>query len=165
MDQDKQEKKRVSLKLKRLPEMDTIWHPESTLVFKSQKDKRVIGRWVDGKYIELDDTALDLTEQLGLKYDQDLYNELYSEEVEEVEEGGTEDNDNDNDNDNENDNENEMISLIIDLSNDTFCIYDWIHDYFGFETLNDDDQLKLKSPAFKWENGINENLYERLKNI
>ena len=72
--------KKEAIKLKRLTEMDTLWHPESTLVFKSSKEKRVIGRWIDKQFIELDDDALELTEKWGFKYDKELYDELYREE-------------------------------------------------------------------------------------
>ena len=42
--------------LKKLKSHDTIWHPESRLVFKSKKDKVVIGRLdEDGDDIEVVD--------------------------------------------------------------------------------------------------------------
>ena len=47
--------------LKKLKELDTIWHPESTLVFKSSKDKIVIGRYENENFISLDDAILLLT--------------------------------------------------------------------------------------------------------
>jgi hypothetical protein len=65
--------------LKVLKELDTVWHVESTLVFKSQNEKKVTGRYVDGEFIELDDTALELCEEWGFKYDQELYDQLYGE--------------------------------------------------------------------------------------
>lgn len=70
---------KVKKVLKILKQLDTIWHPESTLVFKSQSDKKVTGRYVDEDFIELDDIALELCEEWGFKYDQELYNQIYKE--------------------------------------------------------------------------------------
>jgi hypothetical protein len=72
--------------LKVLKELDTVWHPESTLVFKSQTEKKVTGRYDNGEFIELDDTALNLCEEYGFKYDQELYDQLYKEESDEAKE-------------------------------------------------------------------------------
>jgi hypothetical protein len=63
-------KKRIILK--KLNEFKTIWHPESTLVFKSQKERLVIGRYVDGELIQLDDTAIDLCEEFNFFPDESL---------------------------------------------------------------------------------------------
>lgn len=70
--------------LKKLKELDTIWHPESTLVFKSSKDKIVIGRYEDDKFVSLDDTSLELCDTWKFKYDESLLEK--NEEVEEIEE-------------------------------------------------------------------------------
>ena len=70
---------------KRLSAHNTIWHPESTLIFKSQKEKLVIGRYVNEKIIALDDEALELCEEWKFKPDESL---LAAEE--EGEEEGTE---------------------------------------------------------------------------
>ena len=40
--------------LKKNKNIDKIWHPESTLVFKSDKDKIVIGRYTQNSFISLD---------------------------------------------------------------------------------------------------------------
>lgn len=73
--------------LKKLKELDTIWHPESTLVFKSSKDKIVIGRYENEKFVSLDDICLKLCETWKFKYDSDLIEtEEVDEEVEEVDE-------------------------------------------------------------------------------
>ena len=37
--------------LKKLKELNTIWHPESTLVFKSSTEKIVIGRYENEKLV------------------------------------------------------------------------------------------------------------------
>jgi len=58
--------------LKKLNTHNTIWHPESTLVFKSQKDRLVIGRYVDDKIIPLDEEALSLCETWKFKPDESL---------------------------------------------------------------------------------------------
>lgn len=59
--------------LKKLNTHNTIWHPESTLVFKSQKDRLVIGRYVDDKIIPLDEEALSLCETWKFKPDESLF--------------------------------------------------------------------------------------------
>lgn len=59
--------------LKKLNTHNTIWHPESTLVFKSQKDRLVIGRYVDDKIISLDEEALSLCETWKFKPDESLF--------------------------------------------------------------------------------------------
>ena len=61
--------------LKKLNQHNTIWHPESTLVFKSQKDRLVIGRYVDDKIIPLDEEALSLCETWKFKPDESLFEE------------------------------------------------------------------------------------------
>lgn len=60
------------LVLKKLKEHNTIWHPESTVVFKSQSERLVIGRYVDGELIPLDETALELCEEWKFKPDESL---------------------------------------------------------------------------------------------
>ena len=59
--------------LKKLPAHNTIWHPESTLVFKSQKERLVIGRYVDDELIPLDDIAINLCETWKFKPDESLF--------------------------------------------------------------------------------------------
>lgn len=61
--------------LKKLKQLNTIWHPESTLVFKSSEDKVVIGRYVDDNFISLDEEALDACLKWNFKYDKDLVDE------------------------------------------------------------------------------------------
>lgn len=58
--------------LKKLKEYDTIWHPETTLVFKSLNERIVIGRYVDEQIIPLDETALELCEKWNFKPDESL---------------------------------------------------------------------------------------------
>ena len=67
--------------LKKLNSHNTIWHPESTLVFKSQKDRLVIGRYVDDQMIPLDDVALNLCETWNFKPDETLIDDEYNEKV------------------------------------------------------------------------------------
>lgn len=78
--------------LKNLKDHNTVWHPESTLVFKSQKDRLVIGRYVDGQLISLDDTALELCEKFGFVPDDSLLEDDPGDmgEPEPSEENGTE---------------------------------------------------------------------------
>ena len=61
--------------LRKLKELNTIWHPKSGLVFKSREEKVVTGRYIDGALIELDDTAIQLVEQWGFKIDESLLEE------------------------------------------------------------------------------------------
>jgi hypothetical protein len=68
--------------LKKLKELNTIWHPESTLVFKSSEEKVVIGRYEDGELIPLDETSLELCSKWKFKYDKDLVEEDENEEDE-----------------------------------------------------------------------------------
>ena len=75
---------------KRLKQHNTIWHPDSTLVFKSQKEKLVIGRYYEEKLIDLDDLSLELCEKWNFKPDESLLEEKNSEEGEEEEEEGEE---------------------------------------------------------------------------
>lgn len=67
--------------LKKLNSHNTIWHPESTLVFKSQKDRLVIGRYVDDQIIPLDDVALNLCETWNFKPDETLIDDEYNEKL------------------------------------------------------------------------------------
>jgi hypothetical protein len=63
--------------LKMLKELGTLWHSQSTLVFKSPTEKKVTGRFENGEFIELDDTALELIEEWGFKVDQETFDRLY----------------------------------------------------------------------------------------
>lgn len=58
--------------LKKLKELNTIWHPDSNLVFKSREDKVVIGMYTEGNFIQLDNEAISLCEQWGFKFDESL---------------------------------------------------------------------------------------------
>ena len=61
--------------LKKNNTINKIWHPESTLVFKSSKDKLVIGRLDKNNFISLDDEALELCVKWKFKYDTSLVEE------------------------------------------------------------------------------------------
>jgi hypothetical protein len=73
--------------LKKLKDTDNVWHSESTLVFKSSKDKVVIGRYFEKEIIPLDDLCLELCSKWKFKYDKDLVEEEDEEEVVENEDG------------------------------------------------------------------------------
>ena len=66
-------KAKIALKKNKI--IDKIWHPESTLVFKSSTEKKVVGRCVDDEFISLDEECLSLCEKWGFKYDTDLVDE------------------------------------------------------------------------------------------
>jgi len=74
--------------LKKNTIINKIWHPESTLVFKSSKEKLVIGRFHENEFVSLDDEALELCVQWKFKYDTSLVDE--EEEVSEGESVSTE---------------------------------------------------------------------------
>ena len=59
-------KRKIILKKLKKGGLDTVWHPESTLVFKSQKERLVTGRWVSEDFLPLDDEALVLCEDMEL---------------------------------------------------------------------------------------------------
>jgi hypothetical protein len=75
--------------LKKLKEYDTVWHPESTLVFKSSTDKRVIGRIEDNELIQIDEKTIELCEQWNFDYDENLIDNEDTEEVDESQENET----------------------------------------------------------------------------
>ena len=79
--------KKRKIILKSLRKYKTIWHPESTLVYKSKKERIVIGRYVDNELIPLDEEALELCEEWNMKPDESL---LEEEDEEGNEEGNEE---------------------------------------------------------------------------
>lgn len=78
-------RQRKKIILKPLKKLGTIWHPESTLVYKSRKERVVIGRFEDEELIPLDDIALELCLEWKMKADESLL-EAGSEEEEGEEE-------------------------------------------------------------------------------
>ena len=84
----------VKIILKKLKSHDTIWHPQSRLVFKSKKEKVVIGRLdEDGEEIEVVDNIIDLCDQWKfticpsiVESEEEVKEEEVEEEEEEVEE-------------------------------------------------------------------------------
>ena len=69
--------------LKKLSSLNTVWHPESGLVFKSQKERLVIGSYVNDTLVDLDEDSLALCEEWNFKPDESL---LANEDEEEPEE-------------------------------------------------------------------------------
>jgi hypothetical protein len=51
---------------------DSLWHPESRLVFKSRKEKLVVGRLDDKEELIVDDKMVELSEQWNFKLDPDI---------------------------------------------------------------------------------------------
>jgi hypothetical protein len=72
--------------LKKNKDIDRIWHPESTLIFKSAAEKVVVGRYDNEEIIPLDDECISLCEEWGFKYDTDLVEKEEQEEDKEDEE-------------------------------------------------------------------------------
>ena len=70
--------------LKKIKGSSHILHPESTLVFKSAKDRIVIGRYDNETIVELDNKTVKLCEKWNYKYDTSLnIKEVSDNEVEE----------------------------------------------------------------------------------
>ena len=63
---------RRKIVLKKLSAHNTIWHPESTLVFKSQKERLVIGRMDDAELIHLDEKCVELAEAWSFNIDESM---------------------------------------------------------------------------------------------
>ena len=58
--------------LQKLSALNTVWHPESGLVFKSQKERLVIGSYVNDNLVDLDEDSLALCEEWNFKPDESL---------------------------------------------------------------------------------------------
>jgi hypothetical protein len=83
--------KKVSLK--KLSEFNTVWHEETGMVFKSQKEIIVIGKLVNKQIIPLTDVDVTICDKFKFKYEITApveEEEVEEEEAEEVEEGGEE---------------------------------------------------------------------------
>ena len=74
----------VLKKLKRDGEDETLWHPESRLVFKSKKEKLVVGRLNDDEDMAVDETVIDLCNKWKFKIDPSLVESGSEEEEEEA---------------------------------------------------------------------------------
>lgn len=67
--------KQIKYKKLKIGDNERLWHQESTLVFKSQQDRIVIGRFDGKEYIHLDEKTLELCEQFNFKCDPSLVEE------------------------------------------------------------------------------------------
>ena len=78
--------KKPNLILIRHKKINKFIHPESGLVFKSDKEKIVIGKLHDDKIIDLDESDIDNCKKYGFKFDntpkKELKNNLENEELE-----------------------------------------------------------------------------------
>lgn len=74
--------KKVSLK--KLSEFNTVWHEDTSLVFKSAKEIIVVGKLVNKKIVPLTDADITTCEKFKFKYE--ITAEEEEEEVEETEE-------------------------------------------------------------------------------
>ena len=72
--------------LKKLKELGKIWHDDSRLVFKSETEKLVIGRYEDNKFIPLDNEAVIRCKTWNFKYDPSIEVEGLEEQENEEEE-------------------------------------------------------------------------------
>ena len=73
--------------LKKNKNINRIWHPDSTLVFKSATEKVVIGRYDGKEIISLDDESLELCTKWNFKYDTTLIENVEEVTASEEEEG------------------------------------------------------------------------------
>ena len=64
--------KKQKIILKKIKPSGIIWHPDSTLVFKSATDKVVIGRMQNEVFIEMDEKTLDLCNEYNFIPDDSL---------------------------------------------------------------------------------------------
>lgn len=65
----------MSSTLKRNKKLDKIYDAKTNLVFKSLTEKVVIGKIVDGEYVELNEDILEECKQHGFKYDENMVEE------------------------------------------------------------------------------------------
>ena len=85
-------KKTILKRLKRKDRDDTIWHPESRLVFKSQKEKIVVGRLAADDFETIvDEIVIELCNKWKFKIDPMLVESESEENEEEEEEAEEED--------------------------------------------------------------------------
>ena len=68
--------KSIKLVLKKNKKLDKIYHPETSLVFKSATEKIVIGRIEDDEFVPLDQLCVDLCLQNNFKYDVECNNKV-----------------------------------------------------------------------------------------
>ena len=80
------ETKKPKISLKKLAEFNTVWHEESALVFKSNKELVVIGKLVNKEIVTLTEDDISICEKFRFKYEI-----ITKEEEEEEEEDGQED--------------------------------------------------------------------------
>lgn len=71
-DTEEEVKMSSSIKMRMHRATRAIYHPDSKLVFRSAKDRTIIGRLEDDEVISLDKKAISLCEKYNLKYDESL---------------------------------------------------------------------------------------------
>lgn len=125
--------------LKKLKDTDNVWHSESTLVFKSSKDKVVIGRYSEKEIIPLDDVCLELCSKWKFKYDKDLVEvEEDEDEEENVDENLDVNGDEDlNGNGDENDEQEEVGPEIVHIKDESDKEYQSQEDIIVHEIKKD----------------------------
>jgi ABC-type Zn2+ transport system substrate-binding protein/surface adhesin len=121
--------------LKKIKNSTNILHPDTGLVFRSQKDKVVIGRFEDNEVISLVSSDIDLCRKWKFKYDKDL--------VEQDENGENEVDEEDQDQDEEEDEEEDRTNEEKEDVNETH------HDHH--ENNNQDIDLHTQNDTIKTE--------------
>jgi len=91
----KSDPKPIQRVLRKNKEIGKLWHPESDLVFKSAKERVVIGKCVENKLVSLQKSDLDTCKQWGFKIDEENTIEDEDEDEDEDEEKTIEDEDED----------------------------------------------------------------------
>ena len=72
------------LTIKKIPHLNTVWHEESGLVFKSPKELVIIGTYVDRKIVPLTEEDITKCDKYKFKYELPETEEVEEEEQEEV---------------------------------------------------------------------------------
>lgn len=85
--------KKLVLKINK--KLDKIYHPDTGLVFKSAKDRVIVGRIVNNKYVELDSSSMDLADEWNFTIDPSLVDEGSASEEESGSESESEEDDSD----------------------------------------------------------------------
>ena len=60
--------KSIQRVLRHNKKLDTLWHPETCLVFKSAKERTVVGKWVDDKLVDLTEDDIDECRRWGFAF-------------------------------------------------------------------------------------------------
>ena len=158
------QKSKGSLKKNKI--IDKVWHPESTLVFKSAKEQLAIGRCVNDIFIPLDTETLNLCKEWKFKYDKEL---VIEEDDEEGEEGDEEEGD-EGEEDSENTQEKEVIKEVKEVTKEVTKEVKEVKEVK--EEISDPDKINISVKyedmltSYFTETNINvNNIFKQLKQV